>query len=146
MNDGDTAVNRPSTAKPANPAMAALTNTPRTCAGTATRCGRKDTVPPAGRDRLRDREQGDPDDEDQDDVHGVGQEERGRRVLGEHPREHRPEAEPEHVDRRREQAVARLAALGGEVDEGRGGRPREDPGRDPGQHAADEQASARRPG
>ena len=33
-NDGDTALNRPSTAKPANPAVTAITNTGRTWAGT----------------------------------------------------------------------------------------------------------------
>ena len=42
---GETAVNRPSTANPANPAMAARTNTPRTSGGTDTRCRRQDTGP-----------------------------------------------------------------------------------------------------
>ena len=41
-------MNRPSTAKPANPAMAARTNTPRTSGGTETDWGRQDTGPSVG--------------------------------------------------------------------------------------------------
>ena len=48
---GDTAVNSPSTAKPANPAIAARVNNPRTSGGTWSRRGRNDALV-AGRHRL----------------------------------------------------------------------------------------------
>ena len=72
-------------------------------------------------------------------MHEVGQVERRRGVLGERARQHRAEPETEHVDHGREQAVLLLAPRGGEVDEGRGRRSREDARREPRQDAADEQ-------
>ena len=82
-NDGATAVNSPVTAKPANAAMAATTNTRHEpLAGPTSRCTPRRPVrgDVSGTTSTAHRGQ-----HDQHDVHDEGQVERLRRVLDQHP-------------------------------------------------------------